>query len=134
MIFYLSSSKQLLGLFTVLYLIMLLALLVSNLLLIGKIVIASSLVIHWYYLITCHALRKQAAAIARIYLQNKVIYLEDNAGKCYRGLITDSCYLSRIIIILLVKIHKQKAIKLVLIPQDSLPILQFRRLSMQLSH
>jgi hypothetical protein len=130
MIFYLSPSKQLFYLFSILYGSMLGAVCFNNLFIIVKLFFILILLHDWHRTINIYALRNIQKSIIRICVQKDILYIEDKTGACFYGKLNKFCYISKFLIILQINVLKSNKYKTVLITPDCLPPLQFRRLSM----
>lgn len=133
MIFYLSPSKQLLYGFCLLYGSMLSAIWLNNGYFLGKVIFSLILLHQWYHTINRHALRNIQSSIVRLYLRENYLFIEEQSGICYYGEFKECCYISKLLIIFMLpnkKRNKYNKYIIVLITPDSLPTLQFRRLSM----
>ena len=129
--FYLSSSKQLCWLFSLLYLAMIIAVQLSNLWGLYKLFIILLLIIHGVFTIKKYALGIMPNSPSRICCRDGTWYLANRAGVCFSGKLDNCVYFSRWLVILSIVCAKNKKFIFVLITSDLLSPLQFRRLSMK---
>ncbi len=129
--FYLTPSKSLLCLFAFLYLAMICAVQLSSLPWVGKLLIISILAFHYMLVIKKHALLRMSQSVRRICCKDDLWHIENKAGNCVYGKLNSFVYISQLLIILSVTCLRNKKTVFALIPFDSLPPLQFRRLSMK---
>ena len=128
--FYISPSKQLFCLFSVLYLSMICAVQYSSLYIGYKLFIILVLIYHGVLIIKTHALRITPQSPIRICCKNDIWHIADRAGHHVYGKLNKFVYINKVLIILSVVPAKHGKPMMLLITQDSLPPLQFRRLSM----